>query len=188
MTNAVIKQIPNILTTLRLILAVPVCLLILNENYSTVLWIAFIAGFSDAVDGYLARKLNALSHYGAVVDPLADKALLLGSYIAFALVGLLSCWVAVILLLRDMLIVSGAFIYRRKFGRYKMAPSAWGKSSTAVQILFALMLLLQQVYPVLPEFSLQLGLWLVILLAIVSGGHYLYTWAGRIFSSEKSGH
>ncbi len=181
MTNAVIKQIPNILTTLRLILAVPVCLLILNENYSTVLWVAFIAGFSDGIDGYLARKLNALSNYGAIVDPLADKVLLLGTYIAFAVVGLLPYWVAVILLLRDMLIVSGTFIYRCKFGRYKMAPSIWGKSSTAMQILFALMVLIQQVYPVLPEFSLQVGLWLVILLAFVSGGHYLYTWAGKIF-------
>lgn len=188
MTNAVIKQIPNILTTMRLILAVPVCLLILDEHYSAVLWVAFIAGFSDAIDGYLARRLNALSYYGAVVDPLADKVLLLSTYTAFAVVGLLPCWVAVLLVLRDLLIISGTLIYRRRFGRYKMAPSVWGKSSTAAQILFALMLLLQQVYPVLPEFSLQLGLWLVILLAIVSGGHYLYTWAGRIFSSEKSGH
>jgi len=182
----VIKLLPNILTTLRLILAVPVCLLILNENYSAVLWLAFIAGLSDGVDGYLARRLNALSYYGAVVDPLADKALLLSTYIAFVLVGLLPCWVAAILLLRDLLIVSGAFIYRRKFGRYKIVPSIWGKSSTAAQIIFALMLLMQQVYSVLPEFSLQLSLWVVIFLAFVSGGHYLYLWGGKIISKKSA--
>ena len=186
MTNVIIKQLANVLTILRLILALPVCLLILNENYSTVLWVAFIAGLSDAADGYLARKLNASSHYGAIVDPLADKALLVSAYVAFAVVGLLPWWVAVILLLRDLLIISGALIYRWKFGRYKMAPSLWGKISTAVQITFALMLLMQQVYPVLPEFSLQVGLWLVILTTFVSGGHYLYIWGEKILPLKKN--
>ena len=186
MTNVVIKQLPNVLTTARLILAVPVCLLILDENYPAVLWIAFIAGLSDGVDGYFARKLNALSYYGAIVDPLADKALLVSAYVAFAVVGLLPWWVTVIILIRDMLIVSGAFIYRRKFGRYKIVPSIWGKSSTAVQIVFALMLLTQQVYSVLPEFSLQVGLWLVILMTFVSGVHYVYIWGGKILTINKS--
>ena len=184
MTHIIIKQIPNALTTLRLILALPVCLLILNENYPAVLWVALIAGLSDAVDGYLARRLNALSYYGAVADPLADKTLLLSTYIAFSVVGLLPWWVAVLLLIRDLLIVSGALIYRRKFGHYKMAPSVWGKSCTAMQILFALMLLMQQVYPVLPEFILQVALWLVILLAFVSGGHYLYIWGRKIMTGK----
>ena len=89
MTSGVIKLIPNILTTLRLILAVPICLLILDENYPAVLWIAFIAGLSDGVDGWFARKVDALSRYGAIVDPLSDKALLISAYVAFVIVGLL---------------------------------------------------------------------------------------------------
>lgn len=186
MTGVIIKLLPNLLTTLRLMLALPVCLLILNENYSAVLWVAFIAGLSDGVDGFIARKFNALSYYGAIVDPLADKALLISTYVAFAVVGLLPWWVAVILLLRDVLIVSGAFLYRRKFGRYKIVPSRYGKISTAVQILFALLVLIQQVYPVLPEFSLQVGLWSVILLAFISGGNYLYIWGVKIFPLKKT--
>jgi cardiolipin synthase len=181
MTSLLIKQLPNILTTLRLILAVPICFLIINENYSAVIWIAFIAGFSDALDGYLARTFNVVSYYGEVVDPLADKALLLCTYIAFSVVGLVSWWLVALLLLRDIMIVSGACIYHRKFAVYNMAPSLWGKGCTGAQIIFALMILTQQVYPVLPESSLQLALWSVILLTTLSGGHYLFIWRNKMF-------
>ncbi len=182
MTHAVIKLLPNTLTTLRLLLAVPIALLIVNEHYAAVLWLAFIAGGSDGLDGYLARKWHATSNYGAIVDPLADKALLLSTYFALAFVGLMPYWLALILLLRDLLIVSGVLIYRHKFGHYKMAPSIWGKSCTAVQILFALMVLIQQLYPLLPDFIVQLGLFLVIVLTFISGAHYLHTWGGKVFS------
>jgi cardiolipin synthase len=185
MVDTVIKQFPNALTTLRLLLAAPICLLIINENYPAVLWLAFVAGLSDAVDGYLARKLNALTYYGAVVDPLADKALLLSTYIAFAVIGLLPYWLVAILIIRDLLIVCGALIYRCKYGRFKMAPSLWGKISTALQISFALMLILQQISSVLPEFIVQIAMWLVIVLAFISGGHYFYTWSGKIISKIK---
>ncbi len=182
MTHAAIKLLPNILTTLRLFLAVPIALLIVNEDYAAVLWLAFIAGASDGLDGYLARKWHATSNYGAIADPLADKVLLLSTYIALALVELLPYWLALILLLRDALIVSGVLIYHHKFGHYKMAPSIWGKSCTAVQILFALMVLIQQLYPLLPDFIVQFGLFSVVVLTFISGAHYLHTWGGKVFS------
>ena len=185
MAGVVIKQIPNALTTLRLILAIPICLLILNENYQAVLWVAFIAGLSDGVDGWLARKLGAESRYGAIVDPLSDKALLIGVYGSLAVVGLLPWWVTIIVVVRDMVILGGALAYHWRFGRYAMEPSLWGKISTCVQIAFALLLLTNQVFPVFPEFSLQIGLWLVILLAAISGGHYIYIWGGKAAAVKK---
>ncbi|PKH06187.1 CDP-alcohol phosphatidyltransferase family protein [Moritella sp. Urea-trap-13] len=185
MTNVVIKQIPNALTTLRLLLSVPICLLILNENYSAVLWIALIAGVSDAVDGWLARKLDIESRYGSIVDPLSDKAMLMSSYLAFAIVGLLPWWVAVVIVARDAVIVSGALAYYGLFGRYEVAPSIWGKTSTTVQIVFALMLLTQQVYPVLPALSFEIGLWSVILMVIISGCHYVYIWGAKALSQQN---
>ncbi|MDX2319390.1 MAG: CDP-alcohol phosphatidyltransferase family protein [Moritella sp.] len=185
MTNVVIKQLPNALTTLRLLLAAPICLLILDENYSAVLWIALIAGISDAVDGWLARKLNIESRYGSIVDPLSDKVMLISSYLAFAVVGLVPWWVAVIIVARDAVIVSGALVYYGLFGRYEVAPSIWGKTSTTVQIVFALMLLTQQVYPVLPTLSFQIGLWLLIFMTIVSGCHYVYIWGCKALSQQN---
>ncbi|MGF1758781.1 CDP-alcohol phosphatidyltransferase family protein [Photobacterium sagamiensis] len=186
MASGVIKQIPNILTTLRLFLAMPICLLILDENYPAVLWIAFIAGLSDGVDGWMARKMNAVSRYGAIADPLSDKALLISTYVAFSVVGLLPWWVVVIIVTRDVIIITGAIAYHWQFGRYEVAPSIWGKISTGVQIIFSLMLLTHQVYPVFPEISFKIGLWLVIFMTIVSGVHYIYTWGIKALAIEKS--
>ncbi|MCD6525500.1 MAG: CDP-alcohol phosphatidyltransferase family protein [Desulfuromonas sp.] len=168
-----------------MVLAIPVCLLILAENYQAVLWIAFIAGFSDAIDGWLARMLNCESRYGAIVDPLSDKTLLVGTYIGLAVVGLLPWWLAAIVVLRDVLIVSGALVYHWLFGRYEMAPSLWGKVSTCVQIAFALMLLTHQLYPVFPLCFFQIGTWLVILMSFISGGHYVYIWGGKALVAQQ---
>lgn len=177
--SVVIKQIPNVLTTLRLMLALPIAWLILEENYAVVLWIALLAGISDGVDGWLARRLNARSRYGEIVDPLSDKVLLVSTYVSLGVVGLLPWWVAVIVAARDVLIVSAALAYHWLFGRYDMAPSFWGKASTSVQIVFALMLLTQQVFPVFPPLIFQIGLWILILLALVSVGHYGYIWGRK---------
>ncbi|MCW8328726.1 CDP-alcohol phosphatidyltransferase family protein [Photobacterium sp. SDRW27] len=185
MTHAVIKLIPNALTTLRILLAAPIFLLILNEKYSLVLWLTFIAGISDGLDGWLARKWDVLSRFGAIADPLSDKVMLVSAYVAFAMVGLIPWWVTVIVIARDVVIVTGAITYHCLFGRYDMAPSFWGKSSTLVQIVFALMLITNQVYHVFPAFSIQLGLWLLILMAFISGGHYVYVWGGKALAQQR---
>ena len=184
--RATVKLIPNILTTLRLLLVVPICLLILSENYPPVLWIALIAGLSDAVDGWLARRLGCVSRYGAIADPLIDKTLLISVYSCLMIVAVLPWWIFVIIVTRDVVIVSGAFAYHWLCGRYDIKPSFWGKASTAVQISFALMLLTQQVFQVFPVAVLQVTIWLLILLAFVSGGHYVYTWGAKARALQRS--
>ena len=173
------RQIPNLLTTMRLLLAVPMCLLVLIEDFEAVLWVALLAGLSDGVDGWLARKLDATSRYGAIVDPLADKVMLSGIYPSLAAVGLLPWWVALLVLGRDLVIVLGALAYHGAYGRYDMEPSRWGKASTFFQILFALAVLFQQVFPVLAAPVLMGLMWLVVLAAVFSGGHYVATWGIR---------
>jgi cardiolipin synthase len=185
MTNPVLRQIPNALTTMRLFLAVPICLLILDENYSAVLWVALLAGVSDGVDGWLARKLDATSRYGAIVDPLADKVMLGCAYACFALVDLLPWWVVAVVLGRDIVIVGGALAYHWRFGSYDMAPSTWGKFSTFVQILLALMLVSQQVQAVFDELLLASVLWCLVLTTLVSGGHYVFSWGSKAWAQRE---
>jgi cardiolipin synthase len=184
MTAAPVKQIPNVLTTLRLLLAVPICWLIIEENYPVVIWIAVFAGLSDGVDGWIARKLDATSRYGSIVDPLADKVLLGSAYTSFAVVGLLPWWVALIVVLRDLVIVAGALAYHWRYGAYDAAPSIWGKFSTLAQIALAVLLLVYQVYPLFPAFLLLVGQWAVIVLAFASGGHYVHTWAAKALANR----
>ena len=184
MANALVRQIPNTLTTLRLLLSVPICILILDENYSPVLWLALLAGLSDGLDGWLARRLDATSRYGAIVDPLSDKALLSGAFASFALVGLIPWWVAIVVVGRDLFIVCGALLYHALFGRYEMEPSSWGKGSTFVQILFAIALIVQQVEPVFPAQSLVGLEYLLILVALISGGQYAWTWGSKALARD----
>lgn len=185
MPRSYLKQLPNILTTLRLFLAIPIWIFILQENYRSVLWLAAAAGFSDLIDGWLARKLNALSRYGAVLDPLSDKALLTGTFICLAMVEAIPIGVAVIVVLRDLVIVAGALTYHYLIGPYRMAPSVWGKASTLVQIVFVLMVLTQQVYPIFSPFFFEFGILLVVGLALISGGNYVTVWSRKAWAATR---
>lgn len=179
MTDKILKQLPNAITTIRLILAIPICYFIIREEFELVLGIAVIGGASDLVDGWWARMLGAQSRYGSVVDPISDKALLIGTYVSLALVDAIPMTVAVLVVARDLVIVAGALAYHLLIGRYDMAPSLWGKVSTLVQIAFALMVLTQQVYPIFPRFFFEFGVLLVLGLAFISGGNYVVVWGRK---------
>ena len=180
-----LKQLPNILTTLRLLLALPLCWMILQEDFEAVLWVALVAGVSDGLDGWLARMLDATSRYGAVVDPLADKVMLSGAYPSMAMVGLIPWWLALLVIGRDIVIVLGALAYHAMFGRYEMAPSQLGKFSTFLQIVFALALLAQQVLPLLPAIVMN-GIFLgVVAVTAASGAQYVAVWGGRALSQKR---
>lgn len=185
MTSPLIRQLPNVITTLRLLLALPICIFILQERYEAVWWLAVVAGFSDAVDGWWARKLDARSRYGAVVDPLSDKALLVGAFISLAVVGAIPVGLAVVVVARDLVILTGALSYHFLFGQFRMAPSLWGKSSTLVQIAFVLMVLTHKVYPVFPPFLFELGILLVLALALISGGNYVVVWSKKAWAESR---
>ena len=178
-SNPLVRQIPNTLTTLRLLLAIPLCWLILRQEFEAVLWVAFAAGVSDGVDGWLARRLDAASRYGAVVDPLADKIMLSGAYPSMAIIGLLPWWLALLVIGRDLVIVLGALAYHGLYGRYDMEPSGWGKFSTFIQIIFVLALLVQQVFPLFPPAGLDALMYLVAIAAVWSGAHYVQVWGAR---------
>ena len=187
MSSPLVKQIPNALTTLRLLLALPIGLLILGQNYAAVLWLALIGGLSDGADGWLARRLDARSRYGAVVDPLSDKVMLDVTYLCLATGGLLPWWVAAIVVSRDAVIVGGALAYHLLIGKYEMAPSLWGKACTFVQIGFALMLVTDQITPVFSLAWIQAGLWALVVLTVFSGGHYAYAWGSRALAHHNKG-
>lgn len=136
------KLIPNLLSAARLALAPYLFLLLWRHQYDLALAVCFFAGFTDALDGFLARQFKASSRLGAYLDPLADKILLSGAFLTLALDGALNPWLAALVLGRDamiLLLAGGALLFTtlRNF-----PPSIWGKASTAAQILFMLIFLL----------------------------------------------
>jgi cardiolipin synthase (CMP-forming) len=135
----VVKHLPNLLSASRLVAAPYIFRLLYTGEYKTALiWFAII-GATDGADGYLARRFDAQSRLGAMLDPVADKVLLSGSFLVLALNGMIPIWLAVLVLGRDALIllfVLGALAFssiRREF-----PPSLAGKLSTALQILYVL--------------------------------------------------
>jgi cardiolipin synthase len=179
MTYKLLLWLPNFFTMLRFILTPPICMLIISGQYVPALWIALIAGISDALDGWTARRLNVISRFGAIADPLADKFMLGGVYLSFSIAGLLPWWVTLVVLGRDVFIVAGALAFHWRFGHYEMDPSAWGKFSTFLQILFAVMLLAQQVQPLISEPLFLLARYALVLVAFISAGHYLFVWGSK---------
>lgn len=146
------QHVPNLITVGRL-LAVPVAVwLILSDHLALAFWLFLLAAISDGLDGMIARLFRARSSLGAWLDPLADKALLVGSFIAMAAVGLVPLWLAALVLLRDVTIIVGLgvlLVLLRE--RLSIQPLWVGKLNTALQL--ALVVLVLAVYgaKLLPE-------------------------------------
>jgi cardiolipin synthase len=136
-----IANIPNIITLARIIL-VPIVVWAIASNQMEIAFAVFIvAGVSDAVDGFLAKRFNMTSELGALLDPLADKALLVSIYIALGIWGAIPRWIVILVVSRDIMIVS-AVIVSWLFGKpVQMKPLMVSKLNTAAQVAFAALVL-----------------------------------------------
>ena len=136
------RKLPNLLTVARLALAPFIVWLIVRHSYGEALALVVLAGITDALDGFAARRFGAVTRSGAYLDPIADKALLCCLYIAFGFSGAVPWWLVAVVFGRDLFIlgqVAAAMILTtiRDFH-----PSIWGKLSTVVQVGAALILLI----------------------------------------------
>lgn len=174
-----LMTVPNLLTLLRVLLVPFVAWYLLQCDFDRAFWLFCLAALTDLFDGYLARRLDQRSEFGAWLDPIADKLMLLTTLFMLAWDGLLPFWLVALVAGRDAVVVGGALAYRAITGGLKVAPSWLGKLATGVE--FVLVSL------TLAEAALALGLapalpamaWLAGLLAAASGLHYVWVWAGK---------
>lgn len=132
-----LKTLPNAITGMRLV-AVPVVVwLILTGRMTGAFWVFVAAGVSDAVDGYLAKRLDAHSVLGSYLDPLADKLLLVAIYILFGQAGQIPVWLVVLVIMRDAALLGGSIVLVRADRTAAMRPLAISKVNTALQIILA---------------------------------------------------
>jgi cardiolipin synthase len=179
-----LRQIPNLLTLLRLGMTLPIGWLLLEQQYALALILFAVAGASDGLDGFLARRFGWVSRFGSIVDPLADKFLLATSYVCLSIVGDLPVWLTAVVLGRDLLLVAGAAVYRQLRGPFKVRPSLLGKLSTLLQIVLVLALLLElSIQPAFVEVHGMLE-WLVLLVTVASGADYCRVWLGKFISTR----
>jgi cardiolipin synthase (CMP-forming) len=165
-----LRQIPHALTLLRLLLAPLLACLIIASRFREALLLVVLAGLTDWFDGFAARRLRVTGRLGEILDPLADKTMLVTLFLALAYVGLIPGWILALVMGRDLVIVIGALLLRIFRNVRKFVPSMLGKVSTFFQIVFVLLVLLDAAFP------LKLLDWLRILALLLTT---LFTaWSG----------
>ena len=174
------RHLPNLITALRMLLAVPLCWLIGARRYDDALLVAAIAAASDAVDGFLAKHFGWQSWIGGMLDPIADKLLLTATFIWLALSADLPVWLVALVVGRDLAIVAGAVAYHSLVGRFDAAPSWLSKLTTVVQLAFVLVELLRLSRWIDMPAALRASLIAITaLVTLASGLHYIVVWSAR---------
>lgn len=172
--------LPNIITFARL-LAVPATIWLILQKRLDLAFLVFVAaGLSDALDGWLARVMNARSQIGALLDPVADKALLVSVYVTLAAIQVLPDWLAILVVFRDVVIVGGLLLLWMVGQRPVIQPILVSKVNTALQIgLAALALFTAGFGPPMP-LTLEALVWLVAATTLASGIAYVVGAARRL--------
>lgn len=181
-----LRYLPNGLTFLRLLLAIPLGLLILDGDFSAALFVGLLAGISDALDGFFARRLGALSRFGAALDPIADKTLITVTFLCLASIELVPWYMAIAVIIRDLVIVAGAACYYTLIGPFEFEATRLSKANMFIQISFCVLVLLMQVVDWIPPITLLAGTVAVLFIAAASGFDYVMSWTIKALQSRKN--
>lgn len=167
-------HLPNTITLLRIAL-VPVFILVLKEqDYMSALIIFIVAGLSDGLDGFIAKRYNLATRLGAILDPMADKILLISAYVMLAVLGHLPFWLVLTVAFRDLLIVGGYLIYTSLVGEVHVRPTYLSKFNTVLQIALVIIILIQQAALLPLQPIVDYGIYVVLVTTVASGLHYLW--------------
>jgi len=174
-------NLPNILSLARL-LSVPIAIvLMIDGRFGACFWLFVLAGLTDAIDGWIAKTFDARTTLGAFLDPLADKALVVSTYLMLGWLGHLPAWLVVLVVFRDVLIIGGAMVAYLMLGDFHSRPLLVSKINTALQIAL--------VAAVLARLGVGIGHpqldWALVLATgattIASGAAYVWHW-GRLLA------
>ncbi len=174
-----LSQVPNLLTLLRIGAAPILVLLLRDRDYDLALLVFVLAGLSDCLDGYVAKRFGLASRLGAILDPLADKMLIISAYSMLTLLGDLPFWLLVAVGFRDLLIIGGYLVLVSIDGDVVMRPSIVSKINTLLQITLVLVVLIQNAGWPFPSPLPTALLWAVLVTTVLSGAHYVWVWGIR---------
>lgn len=178
------RDIPNLITFLRLLLVPPIVLYLLRDDYGVALVLFVVAGLSDALDGFLAKHFGWTSRLGGLLDPIADKLLLVSCYLALTWQGLIPLWLTAVVIGRDILIIAGATIYHMLVDRLEAAPSVISKLNTLSQLLLVVAVLFHYGAQILPAEWLGILMYSVLATTLLSGADYIWTWGWRAWNKK----
>ncbi len=174
--SQIANNIPNLITLARMVMTPVAVLMIVSDRYLAAFLTFLLAGVSDAVDGFIARRFRLRTELGAYLDPLADKALLISIYVALAIYGELPAWVTIAVVSRDVMILVAVIVSWLLDKPVEIRPVWVSKLNTTAQIALAGFALGARAYGVGP-YPLQTTLeWTVAVTTVASGGVYVAQW------------
>lgn len=176
---------PNTITLLRIFLVPLLVLALGRQAYAWALCVFLVASISDVLDGYIARRFNWRSRLGEVLDPLADKLLVVAVVLMLAWQGWLPYWLAILIVLRDVVIVSGALAYHRFIGPLEISPTYLSKANTVLQFLLLVLVLADAAAWLHVGAFLPVVYWVVFLSTLLSGFNYVWHWSHRAARDKK---
>ena len=158
---------------------IPILYLLLEHQYGWALLLFVVAGLSDGLDGFLAKQYGWQSHLGGILDPLADKVLLVACFLVLGALSLIPVWLVAAVVFRDLLIVGGALLYNYRIEEVEAAPILVSKLNTVLQILLIVLVITDAGPMPLPDWVTQTLIWACLVTVIVSGTQYVWIWTHK---------
>jgi cardiolipin synthase len=182
-----LRDLPNIISSLRLLAVMPVAYLLLKQEFGWALALFAAAGLSDGLDGFLAKHYGWQSDLGAILDPLADKVLLVVCFLVLGALSLIPVWLVVVAVFRDLLIVGGAVLYNYRVEEIQATPIAASKLNTLLQILLVVVVITDVGLMSLPGWVKQILIWACLVTLVVSGTQYIWIWSRKAVRKRWNG-
>jgi len=168
-------NIPNILTLVRIILVPVFVILMMQGSFSHALAVFVLAGVTDGLDGFLARILRQQTILGSYLDPLADKALIITSFVSLSILDLIPDWLAVVVISRDCIILFGVSVLSLMSVPFEIRPTYVSKATTVLQLLTVFLVLVSKCLPGYTNHMMILTLfWSTAFFTVVSGFYYIF--------------
>lgn len=174
-----LSWLPNAISLLRIVLVAPILMLTVKGDFAVALILFFIAGFSDGLDGYLAKRFDWHTRFGALLDPVADKLLVDGLFITLACMQLVPLWLAAVVIARDVIILGGATAYNFLVKPLQGEPTNISKLNTVFELLFLLFVLSRAAFDWPDEISITVLGAAILITAVISGIDYVWSWSKR---------
>lgn len=174
--SAILRNIPNLLTGLRVAAAPALVALLYRGLDSAALSVFVFAGLTDAADGYLAKRFNLMTRFGRYLDPAADKLLMLASFLTLTVLGFTPVWLTALVILRDLAIVLGIGLAHRWALPVRATPSFLGKVSTAVQVIYVGLMLVMLTFNIDAPWLSNFAALAVATFTLASGLGYAQIW------------
>jgi cardiolipin synthase len=179
------RHIPNVISSIRILLVAPIAVALAHHHLATTIVLFGVAALSDAADGFLAKRYGWQSDLGAVLDPAADKLLLVTVFITLAYLKLVPLWLMAAAVARDTIIVVGALLYRLWFGPLNVRPSVVSKFNTLCQAAFILAVVGREQFSLPPAWVGSVLGALVFVTVTVSGIDYVLIYGRRALSLRQ---